>query len=97
MLGDDTRSPASFRRGATFSLFQSPSKAVSDIRARLGLGVASGVGGSHVPVVAVDADDTGAAVDDDDGSEQCARFPNTLPRVDLLRVCIMARRRMGKV
>lgn len=45
--GDESPLAISPRKGGTFSLFPSPSKPVSDTLGRLGLGVWSGVGGSH--------------------------------------------------
>jgi hypothetical protein len=47
-----------FVKGATFSLFQSPSTPARETRTRFGLGVGSGVGGSWITFV-----------DDDGGSE----------------------------
>lgn len=47
VVGDESPSEMSPRKGGTFSLFPSPPRPVRDTRTRLGFGVWSGVGGSQ--------------------------------------------------
>lgn len=71
--------------GATFSLFQSPSKRLRLVRARLQDGVRSGVGRWSQLDVDVEADEMGDV--ETGASGAWGRLPRTLVRVDL-RVCM---------
>ena len=76
------------RRGAMFSLFQSPSKTEEEVLMRFGLGVDSGV------LSWVSSEDSDVA-DDDDDSPGASRLPSTVLRCE--RSCMTVAAMWGEV